>query len=104
MFWLRLARSSALFPYTTLFRSVVSAVAVVPSLKLAVMRKVLPATNRVGLGSAAKRRSEEHTLELQAHREVVLRLRREKKTAAAPSTHWVVEGMVSQAPTPSVRR
>src|SRR5438093_12610803 len=58
------------------YPSVVSAVAVVPSLKLAVMRKVLPATNRVGLRSAAKRsivRSEERRV----GKECRLRLARE---------------------------
>src|SRR5437773_6779687 len=83
--------TSALFPYTTLFRSL-----------LAVHRECRPAAQhdvdllmaKVGLvvaldhlvaGGRRAVRSEEHTSELQSHHDLVCRLLLEKKKSSAPS-------------------
>src|SRR5438034_8713853 len=76
---------STLFPYTTLFRSLVETPldVVWPRLHffhiLALARQVL-ALNR----SANKWRSEEHTSELQSHSDLVCRLLLEKKKKTIP--------------------
>src|SRR5260370_26282873 len=60
---------STLFPYTTLFRSRAAAEAA----------RRLPRDFRRWPGSRARRRSEEHTSELQSHLNLVCRLLLEKK-------------------------
>src|SRR5690349_25151911 len=60
---------STLFPYTTLFRSVFGTGKNVPPMPIA----------RVILASRSRRRSEEHTSELQSRRDLVCRLLLEKK-------------------------
>src|SRR5436190_18564605 len=93
---LRLPPLSTLFPYTTLFRSVL-VLARAPLLRLVDRpddvldregRPVMPfdvrvQLERVGLriwrGPAGRKRSEEHTSELQSHSDLVCRLLLEKK-------------------------
>src|SRR5436190_12300791 len=72
---LRPPPSSTLFPYTTLFRSVLLA---------ATLRRDDAAGERIAQGRAQVRRqaairSEEHTSELQSHSDLVCRLLLEKK-------------------------
>src|SRR5260221_2941242 len=70
---------STLFPYTTLFRSYIRVIA----------------TNAVGAGGPSgdvaldRKRSEEHTSELQSHRDLVCRLllAKKKKTRSTPSVY-----------------
>src|SRR5438034_4274133 len=68
---------STLFPYTTLFRSMLA----VP--ELTISAAAMKACNRVleaiVVGSALPFRSEEHTSELQSHSDLVCRLLLEKK-------------------------
>src|SRR5438034_8692511 len=67
---------STLFPYTTLFRSVVP----VSSTRAAEMTKLLENIHRsVNIGLVNEMRSEEHTSELQSHSDLVCRLLLEKK-------------------------
>src|SRR5947207_11528748 len=68
---IRLPPRSTLFPYTTLFRSLV------PSLKGSSMRKLCVLLVLTLAASFA--RSEEHTSELQSHSDLVCRLLLEKK-------------------------
>src|SRR5690349_23944759 len=77
---------STLFPYTTLFRSVLLVIVVLATLALAVYGAWLQIRasvegwqreNRILRGSPA--RSEEHTSELQSRRDLVCRLLLEKK-------------------------
>src|SRR5205814_9185271 len=100
----RLRRTSALFPYTTLFRSLSGAVALplvmalfgaapgpaaaaepdclTPDERRAVIaaRKAVPLAQAMHLVKAkVPGRSEEHTSELQSRRQLVCRLLREKK-------------------------
>src|SRR2546422_4360958 len=65
---------STLFPYTTLFRSLNARRTAVSS-----PRSVLPATTTVRLADRRKKRSEEHTSELQSRLHLVCRLLLEKK-------------------------
>src|SRR2546430_13367118 len=71
---------STLFPYTTLFRSIIDADALYPN-HLAHFRNVLDAVDaEVGeLGNVDEARSEEHTSELQSQSNLVCRLLLEKK-------------------------
>src|SRR5258708_3088153 len=74
---------STLFPYTTLFRSVVHALVCPPAPHVHVRLQ------RVGehhLGNVVTPRSEEHTSELQSPDHLVCRLLLEKKKPALPST------------------
>src|SRR3712207_7000249 len=75
---------STLFPYTTLFRSAADqgalvAVTVVEAFGGVAVGAALAAGYGVAVGSAAARRSEEHTSELQSRQYLVCRLLLEKK-------------------------
>src|SRR5437773_6241966 len=78
---------STLFPYTTLFRSPFQEIQRHPLKKLATLRGKTVALaffqtstrTRISFGTAASRRSEEHTSELQSHHDLVCRLLLEKK-------------------------
>src|SRR5438132_9213188 len=78
---------STLFPYTTLFRSVLAAVNLQrPKLgstpfdaSLDLFAIAVPSTDRVYDASVERKRSEEHTSELQSHSDLVCRLLLEKK-------------------------
>src|SRR5438034_9166548 len=78
---------ATLFPYTTLFRSIVGIVALAPLLGLIALLIKLDSCGPVffvqdRVGMSAKRfrlRSEEHTSELQSHSDLVCRLLLEKK-------------------------
>src|SRR5438132_10740253 len=75
---------SPLFPYTTLFRSVISA-----SLRY-FSRGEFASGNCTGdPGAANAPRSEEHTSELQSHSDLVCRLLLEKKNAFSIHLLWV---------------
>src|SRR5260221_4760851 len=69
---------STLFPYTTLFRSV---------LLFRVWRHVR--LDKVGYGLPRNARSEEHTSELQSHSDLVCRLLLEKKNSASQSNREI---------------
>ena len=69
---------STLFPYTTLFRSVVVLVAAAARTVFVVV-VVAPTAWSVFVVIAAAARSEEHTSELQSHSDLVCRLLLEKK-------------------------
>src|SRR2546422_6873460 len=68
---------STLFPYTTLFRSILSSLAITPSYSFAMIFAVSRNSPDVAL-----RRSEEHTSELQSRLHLVCRLLLEKKKIA----------------------
>src|SRR5690349_22421345 len=68
---------STLFPYTTLFRSQFHGVATVPGSRTTAARTRTAVIRPPA--SAADRRSEEHTSELQSRRDLVCRLLLEKK-------------------------
>src|SRR5258705_9490315 len=78
---------STLFPYTTLFRSIIVAAGLVFALIFGVRQSVAlfigPLNSATGLGiaelSGPIKRSEEHTSELQSLRHLVCRLLLEKK-------------------------
>src|SRR5438132_5895355 len=74
-FMIRRPPSSTLFPYTTLFRSA-------PSRPSGCRRLRLP--DRPPVRRCRRRRSEEHTSELQSHSDLVCRLLLEKKKNAFP--------------------
>src|SRR5258708_21851703 len=67
---------STLFPYTTLFRSPTSATAI---REFQANRRNRPAIRKPGGRAPARRRSEEHTSELQSPDHLVCRLLLEKK-------------------------
>src|SRR5438034_11709604 len=77
---IRLPPRSTLFPYTTLFRSLVSRLLGIP-----IKAYLLELTHALGAYSRRTRaqgwrfRSEEHTSELQSHSDLVCRLLLEKK-------------------------
>src|SRR2546430_5068595 len=75
---------STLFPYTTLFRSLIAARAV-QGVGAAIMMP-LTLTLLTAAVPAAKRRSEEHTSELQSQSNLVCRLLLEKKNTDQPGT------------------
>src|SRR5438477_7532206 len=75
---LRRPPRSTLFPYTTLFRSIRSAGKTLSPGPLTLGR-LLVGTVVLALIAAARRRSEEHTSELQSHVNLVCRLLLEKK-------------------------
>src|SRR5690349_23765025 len=78
---LRRPRTSTLFPYTTLFRSLMKRIG---SLGSPLLGKRMNRASCGGMGMRAclarKERSEEHTSELQSRRDLVCRLLLEKKT------------------------
>src|SRR5256885_7905114 len=82
---------STLFPYTTLFRSRRQVDARLPERAELVLSGPLPARDdrsRMAHALARRRRSEEHTSELQSPCNLVCRLLLEKKKAAsAPRRH-----------------
>src|SRR5205809_2096466 len=83
------ARNSALFPYTTLFRSQAGLQS--NPLQVAAMRLnrwFLASENLPGISSAQNQRSEEHTSELQSRLHIVCRLLREKKKHWAPDSRY----------------
>src|SRR5690349_24195314 len=69
---------STLFPYTTLFRSVISMLSDVPGLELPRLTEA-SAIIFFSVGDQVVERSEEHTSELQSRRDIVCRLLLEKK-------------------------
>src|SRR2546428_10234417 len=75
---------STLFPYTTLFRSVARIVPVVAHREVMARRNRARQAARIvvaipGIRERARRRSEEHTSELQSRSDLVCRLLLEKK-------------------------
>src|SRR2546430_7980350 len=83
---------STLFPYTTLFRSVVAAIGDRP-VQLSIAVEV--AGDHGGRNKASRKRSEEHTSELQSQSNLVCRLLLEKKKknkhtilSTTPTTHY----------------
>src|SRR5260221_10289552 len=84
---------STLFPYTTLFRSPILAPRGVLYVGTAAQKDLLDAAHAEALlhSPHARRRSEEHTSELQSHSDLVCRLLLEKKkathTSLAPTPH-----------------
>src|SRR5258708_24364361 len=82
---------STLFPYTTLFRSVPSRMASSMSCRVASGRSPSREAN-----SACRRRSEEHTSELQSPDHLVCRLLLEKKKTESKPHHQTT---TPQAPT-----
>src|SRR5258707_4098451 len=73
---------STLFPYTTLFRSVVAILSAIayPSYQEYVLRsRRVEAQSLLGEAAARQERSEEHTSELQSRQYLVCRLLLEKK-------------------------
>src|SRR5262245_66390549 len=91
LFLLRIRRPprSTLFPYTTLFRSTLQQV--LPG-QLAERRFALDAwLPWDGRASSAKRRSEEHTSELQSLRHLVCRLLLEKKKKKKQRTYRITK-------------
>src|SRR5438034_7316348 len=73
---------STLFPYTTLFRSQARLAAAAASVDPRPWRRGRAAGADVELPAPSRRRSEEHTSELQSHSDLVCRLLLEKKKAA----------------------
>src|SRR2546430_8994410 len=69
---------STLFPYTTLFRSAVTAVSVWPAIRHARLLRSRP-QGQASPVTVATGRSEEHTSELQSQSNIVCRLLLEKK-------------------------
>src|SRR5260370_15822534 len=69
---------STLFPYTTLFRSIVAAASTVGVLSGAVIAASAGAASASTIPKGYVQRSEEHTSELQSHLNVVCRLRLQK--------------------------
>src|SRR5437773_3937362 len=81
---LRRPPRSTLFPYTTLFRSSKALSKLAESLTLSSRRgnhdpTVSRARKSAALARSQRRRSEEHTSELQSHHDLVCRLLLEKK-------------------------
>src|SRR5437588_7016953 len=77
--------TSTLFPYTTLFRSLVSDVET-SNANLTYTIVTGPTKGSLsGTGSTRTYRSEEHTSELQTHSDIVCRLLLEKKNTGFPS-------------------
>src|SRR5438034_8687403 len=74
---------STLFPYTTLFRSMVG----VPSQDGPVLASPLTTSKRLKRPMPGSRRSEEHTSELQSHSDLVCRLLLEKKKKNKTTQH-----------------
>src|SRR5260370_14725719 len=74
---------STLFPYTTLFRSLIAPADV--HFRAQHVQLVRPGHHLVE-GLARALRSEEHTSELQSHLNLVCRLLLEKKTTTTPAT------------------
>src|SRR2546421_2062467 len=81
---------STLFPYTTLFRSVVCGDAHLYATALLGMERLRVATP--GFALAAAGRSEEHTSELQSRSDLVCRLllEKKKKMRKNPAEGWVI--------------
>src|SRR5690242_21419531 len=87
---------STLFPYTTLFRSFESAAVPIPEVHKG-FRSSHP-TPGGAVGAVVRRRSEEHTSELQSHVNLVCRLLLEKKNLQLPKARvpvirqWLLVG------------
>src|SRR5687768_18339118 len=77
--------SSTLFPYTTLFRSVLCPGIVTETVPLAAMATLM-ASGGIVMGSS--NRSEEHTSELQSRLHLVCRLLLEKKNLSRLPALW----------------
>src|SRR5438067_2586624 len=77
---------STLFPYTTLFRSDRLPERAVPPAAAVVPDRAGPRLGRLPVGGVGRRRSEEHTSELQSRFELVCRLLLEKKKTTRAST------------------
>src|SRR5438034_11264348 len=88
-FFLMLRRPprSTLFPYTTLFRSVVVLVRGPPLGSVVRPQHDGPAPRRDALLPGDDGRSEEHTSELQSHSDLVCRLLLEKKKKTKKTNH-----------------
>src|SRR5437773_7643630 len=82
---------STLFPYTTLFRSLIGRVPGVSGAYIATGHSVWGILNAPATGEAMAEliaeRSEEHTSELQSHHDLVCRLLLEKKKKPTKSHH-----------------
>src|SRR2546430_7683710 len=76
---------STLFPYTTLFRSILLEEVQTLHGHLVLIR---PRPTEFTLGANEDRRSEEHTSELQSQSNLVCRLLLEKKKPATPCTRY----------------
>src|SRR5437667_1737482 len=89
---------STLFPYTTLFRSAATAVAMTGATRRQRYATRASSPRTSGMPAPTSRRSEEHTSELQSHHDLVCRLLLEKKkkherrdTTAAQETMQVMQ-------------
>src|SRR5260370_26884728 len=88
---------STLFPYTTLFRSVLTKnrsayVAIVDARKLDYYHALEAEHSRLVILNDAEKRSEEHTSELQSHLNLVCRLLLEKKKKTQQSPKCTFNG------------
>src|SRR5437588_4132648 len=92
---------STLFPYTTLFRSVMPFAYSDGTCEFC--HEGLP-TSCVHKGFFGNGRSEEHTSELQSHSDLVCRLLLEKKTASAWAASWRRRICGPPPPAPRTRR
>src|SRR5260370_30337040 len=82
---------STLFPYTTLFRSLLN-----PNRNRAWTQALAEAALREALGARKVIRSEEHTSELQSHLNLVCRLLLEKKKNTEINTIWSAAGRLGE--------
>src|SRR5260370_26412483 len=83
---------STLFPYTTLFRSVIAIIAILAAILIpnflharAESQTAACEGNEKQVATALEERSEEHTSELQSHLNLVCRLLLEKKNPYIPA-------------------
>src|SRR5690242_20869296 len=84
---LRRPPSSTLFPYTTLFRSLIVNINQFDRSKIfEIVRVSYLLANRKAVGEKVRHRSEEHTSELQSHVNLVCRLLLEKKKKISNKT------------------
>src|SRR5437667_6512179 len=70
---------STLFPYTTLFRSILNVMGSAPPVCISTSPELTYQSNTSATPSLRSARSEEHTSELQSHHDLVCRLLLEKK-------------------------
>src|SRR2546427_9438027 len=88
---------STLFPYTTLFRSVLKGADKTPTVEVKVFdragRPVSMELDLTGIGAGPMTRSEEHTSELQSQSNLVCRLLLEKKKKTIRVNHLSQAGL-----------
>src|SRR2546429_2265644 len=94
---------STLFPYTTLFRSLVRQVPR-PWLKARRLRPFPPQASAAAAPRGPRRRSEEHTSELQSRLHLVCRLLLEKKKTGSPTCDRRMQSPCLRLSAPAQRR